>query len=330
VTAGGPAARRDAAWRKVSSIASIGECMIELRAGGGATSAPAFGGAVAAFGGDSLNTAVYLARLLADRGVAVDYATALGDDPWSSAMIAAWRAEGVGTGLVATLPDRLPGLYMIRTDERGERAFYYWRRQAAARDLLRQPQAGAIVEQLARYGLLYLTGVSVAILDDDRRRLLGLLERARADGALIAFDSNYRARNWAGVADARRWTEAAARVAHLALSGFEDERLLFGDASPEATAERLERLGVSEVAVRSGAEPCVVLSRDGLKRVPAERVAAPLDTTAAGDSFNAAYIAARVLGHGAEQAARHGHALAAAVIRYPGAIIPVEAMPRLP
>src|SRR4051812_50012175 len=80
------------------------------------------------YGGDTLNTAVYLARL----GVAVDYVTALGDDPWSDEMIAGWTAEGVGTGRVARLPGRVPGLYIIQTDARGERRFLYWRGSAPA------------------------------------------------------------------------------------------------------------------------------------------------------------------------------------------------------
>ena len=58
-------------------VASVGECMIEL--------SEAAGGLLArSYGGDTLNTAVYLARL----GVAVDYVTALGDDPWSDEMVA--------------------------------------------------------------------------------------------------------------------------------------------------------------------------------------------------------------------------------------------------
>jgi 2-dehydro-3-deoxygluconokinase len=66
------------------------------------------------YGGDTLNTAIYLARL----GVAVDYVTALGDDPWSDEMIAGWAAEGVGTEQVARVPGRVPGLYIIQTDAR--------------------------------------------------------------------------------------------------------------------------------------------------------------------------------------------------------------------
>ena len=110
-------------------IASIGECMVELR-----HRSPAE--LTLAFGGDTLNFAVYLARLTREQGIEVDYVGALGDDAYSDAMLAMWRAERIGTGLVARLKGRLPGLYTIRTDIRGERSFTYWRSASAAREML--------------------------------------------------------------------------------------------------------------------------------------------------------------------------------------------------
>jgi 2-dehydro-3-deoxygluconokinase len=109
-------------------IAIIGECMIELNG------AP-FGAMEQTYGGDSLNTAVYLARV-AGQSVAVDYVTALGMDPISEGMLSRWRAEGVGTDYVLRDPARQPGLYLIQLDAQGERTFLYWRNQSAARYLL--------------------------------------------------------------------------------------------------------------------------------------------------------------------------------------------------
>src|SRR5258708_22769680 len=105
----------------MARVACIGECMVELR------QAPR-GLYSRSFGGDTLNTAVYLARL----DVKVDYLTALGDDALSDEMIAAWTAEGVGTRRVLRLPGKLPGLYMIQTDAGGERPFFHLRENSAA------------------------------------------------------------------------------------------------------------------------------------------------------------------------------------------------------
>ena len=121
-------------------VASIGECMIELSQASGALLSRSYGG-------DTLNTAVYLARL----GVCIDYVTALGDDPWSEEMVRAWEAEGVGTGRVVRVPGRLPGLYVISTDAAGQRSFHYWRDNAPARLLFDLPETPAIARALAEY-----------------------------------------------------------------------------------------------------------------------------------------------------------------------------------
>ena len=92
--------------------------------------------------------------------------------------------------------------------------------------------------------------------------------------------------------------------------------------SPAATAERLHRHGVSDVIVKNGAEGAL-LSLDGERtNVPVPAAIDPVDTTAAGDSFNAGFIAARLRGTNGEDAALLGHRLAAVVIRNRGAIVP--------
>ncbi len=100
-------------------IACLGECMVEL--------APEPDGAGLfrlGVGGDSFNTAAYLARLAADGPARVSYVTALGQDTQSDRMIAAFREQGLDTDLVFRIADAAPGLYLIETDSEGERRFH--------------------------------------------------------------------------------------------------------------------------------------------------------------------------------------------------------------
>ena len=109
-------------------VVAIGEVMVELARG----SDGRFG---MACGGDTFNTAVYLARA----GIDVSYATALGDDPYSDGIVSMAAAEGIETDLMLRVPGRLPGLYLIETDPKGERRFRYWRGKAPARELFELP-----------------------------------------------------------------------------------------------------------------------------------------------------------------------------------------------
>jgi 2-dehydro-3-deoxygluconokinase len=301
-------------------VASIGECMIELRHRGERE-------LELAYGGDTLNFAVYLARLSRGRGVAVDYVTALGEDPYSDAMLAMWRGEGVGCDLVARLPGRLPGLYTIRTDAHGERTFTYWRSASAARDVLQGAHGSRIAEQLAGYDLLYLSGITLSILDPaQRERLMALADAIRTRGGRVVFDNNFRPAGWPDRDEARAVFDRMLRRVDIALPTLDDDQALFGVEDVSDCARRLHDLGVAEVVVKLGAKGCRFSSSGRTADVPAERVARVVDSTAAGDSFNAGYLAGRLAGLEPEAAAAQGNRLAARVIGHPGAVIPAAAM----
>jgi 2-dehydro-3-deoxygluconokinase len=300
-------------------VASVGECMIELRH----RSATALD---LAYGGDTLNTALYLARLTRDRDVRVDYVSALGDDAYSDGMLAMWRDEGIGTELVARLPGRLPGLHTIRTDAHGERSFTYWRSASAARDMLRGGRAEQVAAALAGYDLLYLSGITLSILDPPQRAaLITMADRVREHGGRVAFDGNYRPVGWPG-ADAARaaFDEMLGRV-DIALPTLDDEQALCGVTDARECADRLHRSGVAEIAIKRGQAGCFLSSAQFTGSVSAEPVETVVDSTAAGDSFNAGYLAARLFGADPPRAARLGHRLASRVIAHPGAIIAAAA-----
>jgi 2-dehydro-3-deoxygluconokinase len=288
--------------------------MIELTQASGALLARAWGG-------DTLNTAVYLARL----GVSVDYVTALGDDAWSEEMVRAWEAEGVGTGLVVRVPGRLPGLYMITTDADGQRRFHYWRDSAPARQLFELGATPGIVQALAGYGAIYVSGVSLSLYGEvGRARLFEALDGARARAGRVVFDTNFRPRGWPDLAQARAAFRAALAQADLVLASTEDLGLLYGD---DGLAELPTRDSNVEVVLKL-AEPAVRICHGRTELlIVAEPVEGVVDTTAAGDSFAAAYLAARLGGAEPAEAARAGHRLAGAVVRHRGAIIPRAAMP---
>ena len=240
-----------------------------------------------AFGGDTFNTAAYLARAGRPLGLKVDYATALGDDPYSEAMRGIFAGEGVGTGLVTVLKGRLPGLYAIRTDARGERTFFYWRREAAARDMFTGERGKTLAEALASYDWIYLSGITLSILDEAARaRLTEALDRARARGGRVVFDSNYRARGWPSIEATRAAFASVLRRVDVMLPTFSDEQAVWGDAEPRATIDRLHATGVREIVVKNG--DAIALASDGktLFQIAAEPVANVVDTTAAGAELN--------------------------------------------
>jgi 2-dehydro-3-deoxygluconokinase len=300
----------------MAKVVSIGEVMVELSRGADGR----FGQSI---GGDTFNTAVYLARA----GVETAYATALGDDRYSDGIRASAQGEGIETQLMLRVPGRMPGLYLIDTDGHGERSFTYWRDSAPARELFELPGWEAVAEAIVESSLIYLSGITLSLYSNTGLgRLFATLEFARERGARIVFDGNFRPRNWKGdLGRARTVYAQALKRTSIALPTFEDEVLLWGDGSPAATAERLATFGVQEIVVKNGAEGALVVNGGAAQFVPIPQPVEPVDTTAAGDSFNAAYLAARLDGQAPSAAAEAGHALAGRVIRHRGAILPRHA-----
>lgn len=303
---------------KNKKIAIIGECMIEL-------SGKPFSVQSQHFGGDTLNTAVYLSRLLPP--LSPRYITAVGTDNYSKQMLSAWKDEGLDVSSVLLNSDKLPGMYAIEINDVGERSFHYWRNDSAARYMCEHESFSTVVESLLDTDLVYLSGISLAILpDSSKSKLLAVLQQLKASGVMIAVDSNYRPHLWRDAADANDWLTKLYQLSDIALVTGEDEDLMLGktDSDPAQIAARLHAFGVKRVVVKLGSDGAM-WSQDGQQGVVSgNKVEQVTDTTAAGDSFNAAYLAAWSCGLNMAECCYWGNKLAAQVIQHKGAIIPPE------
>lgn len=308
---------------KSKQIGIIGEAMLEL-----SHQTPT--DLSLSFAGDTLNFAIYLSRLLQKHAFDIHYVTALGQDPYSDQMLLNWQTEGLKTDLIQRIENKLPGLYLIRTDSRGERSFFFYRSNSAARDLFKGDNRVDLSERLIGMDYLYFSGISLAILDEPSRQFLAdILQKAKQAGAKIIFDTNYRASLWINLTYARKTLQTFLKYIDIALPTFQDVQLVFGDATPEACVQRLLENDLSEVVVKCGAEPALVATLNQQQKVASCLVDKIVDTTAAGDSFNSAYFAARLLGFDPFKSCLYGHELAAKVITQAGALIPRAKMPNL-
>lgn len=286
----------------------VGEAMLELSQDGP--------GWRLGYGGDTLNTAIHLARA----GIATAYLTAIGSDPLSDELKAKWEGEGIDTSLVLTHEQRGTGLYAITTDPLGERSFTYWRETSAARALFAMDGVDAARAEAEWAGLFGFSLISLAILSDaGRQHLLDLATLVAAKGGIVAFDGNYRPRLWSDSVKAAEWRDRAIAVATIGLPTLEDEAALSGTVDAAEVARHWQGLGCNETVVKLGARGCLL--PDGTV-LPPPVLLEPVDTSGAGDAFNGGYLAARMRGQGVAEAAQSGHLLAGWSVMRRGAIPP--------
>ncbi|MGB5446161.1 MAG: sugar kinase, partial [Psychromonas sp.] len=257
---------------KSLNIAIIGECMVELQ--------KKDDGLKQTFGGDTLNTALYLSRLTQSHGIKTSYITALGNDPFSADMLEKWQTEGLDTSLIPQIAGKQPGLYYIETDDTGERCFHYWRSDSAAKYLFDQQDTPALIAKLLQYDAIYLSGITLAILTENGRKVLfDFLERYKAQGGKVFFDNNYRPKLWVSREEAINCYMKMLAFTDTALLTFDDEQDLYGDTEVNQCIARTADAGVKEIIIKRGSEDCLVVEDRKVHHVTPTIVSNVVDTT---------------------------------------------------
>jgi 2-dehydro-3-deoxygluconokinase len=294
----------------MTSAICIGECMVELR--------PVEDGHLRrGFAGDAYNTAVYLKRSAPDVDVA--FLTATGDESLSDAMVATWRGEGISDRLVFRIPGERPALYLIETNAKGDRKFHYWRSETPAKEWLRLLLAAGGAEVLDKAELVYVSGISLAILSfADRQAAIELLGSLKTK---VAFDPNIRPALWKTMDEAKHSFEEMVKISSIVLPSRQDYQLMYGMDDPDEQIRFTATLTDAEIALTCDEDGCRLRVGDEVIAMPTNAVKV-VDTSGAGDSFNGAYLAARLHGQNPVEAAKAGLAMAAKVVAQPGAIIP--------
>lgn len=295
-------------------VLAVGECMVEFSPW---EKQEGYG---LGFAGDTYNTAWYLTKRNSELNVA--FYTAVGNDDISQRMMSEFAASGIESDHVQTVDDATVGLYLISLDN-GERSFSYWREQSAAKKMMEfdeQFQAA-----LDASDLIYFSGITLAILGNSQRaKMLDQIAQAKSQGKIVVFDPNLRLRLWSDADEMTQVIMQGARVSNVALPSFEDEANWFRDATPMATADRYSQAGADIVIVKNGGEPVFYWENGKTGTVAVKPLASVVDTTAAGDSFNAEILAGIATGEPLERSIESACNLASLVIQGRGALVAVD------
>ena len=269
-----------------------------------------------AFAGDTLNTAIYLKKELGEAHT-VHYATKIGQDSISKELPSYLEKYNIETDLLQTSATKNIGLYAIDLVN-GERHFTYWRNDSAAKTLF-DDLSPACADDIMSHDYLYFSAISVAILND-KQAFFALIEQAKNKGKTIIYDANYRPALYTNKQQAQALHKQALKLATIYLPSIEDEQALSGELTATQIIEKSLALGVSEIVLKQGSEQIAYYENDEIKSIPIQPLQ-PVDTTSAGDSFNGAYLAARIKAHGKADSIGAGVHLSQQVIMQKGAII---------
>ena len=254
-------------------------------------------------GGSAANTAIALARF----GVQVGIVGRVGDDPLARYALADLEAAGVDLSQLQRDPEATTGLMFIAVTPDGERTMFGCRGANPGTDPA-QLDEGAI----ARAGWLHISGY--ALLERPQREAAcRAMEAAHRAGVAVSLDAGVEA----AILMADEVRALLPRIRMILPNELEAERLT-GQGEPVRAVEALLGYGVQVVGLKLGPRGCVVGSVDEIFAVPAFSVQV-VDTTGAGDAFDAGLILGHLGGLGLRGSALLANALGALTTTVEGA-----------
>jgi 2-dehydro-3-deoxygluconokinase len=296
-------------------LATLGECLIEISEVDTKINKNI---KKFAYGGDVLNTSVYLSR----NNIKTSFISALGNDSNSHWLLEEWQKENIDCSLIQKLDGYYPGLYMIELDDVGERSFMYWRNNSAAKNFFENISLlKKTLRSIKNFDYIYFSGITLAIMSDEvRDYFINYLKKFRLNGGKVIFDSNYRPILWKTQYQAKNYYIKVYKNCDIALPTYDDEKLLFNYKTKKECVQAIQKKGVKDIVLKLGKDGCFYLDEGKQVLVSTGKVKS-IDTTGAGDSFNAGYISAIINGKGKNNACKYGNSIAKKVIRKKGAII---------
>lgn len=232
-------------------------------------------------GGAPANVACACAKL----GLATAFAGKVGLDMHGDFLVQTLKECGVCTDALVQDPDAFTTLAFVRLNENGDRSFSFARKRSADVMLTEADLNPAVLEHTAvlHFGSLSLTD------EPSKSAVLAAVRQAKAAGALISYDPNYRPLLWRSEQHAVEEMRSVVPYADIMKLSDNETMLLCGTEDVYAAADVLHAQGVKLVLVTCGGDGALISCSSGKVFVPAVKTKA-VDTTGAGDSFLGGFL----------------------------------------
>jgi 5-dehydro-2-deoxygluconokinase len=270
-------------------------------------------------GGCPTNISVGTRRL----GLRSALLTAVGEDEVADFVLSFLRREGVETRFIPRKAGRRTSAVIMSIQPPDTFPLTFYRDNCADRALDLDDVRASPID---RTRVVLVTGTGLGY-EPSRSATIFATERARASGARVVVDIDYRPGEWASAEHFGVHMRALLRSAHLAVGTDEELRAATGEADSMTGAQRLLGLGLEALVLKRGGEGAVIFRREHAPvAVPAFRIEV-LNVLGAGDAFASGLLYGWLKGWTLERAVRMGCATGAIVVTRHGC---ANFMPTLP
>ena len=297
-------------------VVAIGEILVDFVSTrpGAYREAPAF---EKCLGGAPMNTIVGVSRL----GISAGAITAVGDDPFGQFLIEELKRNKVDVSQVKVKRGRRTTITFVANEPMsGERTFLFYRKpwiEETADSALEPDDIN--VGYVAKASILHVSGFALS-QNPCREAIFKAIRHARKTGVKVSFDPTLRVDVWDSLKILQETYNQVLRLSDVATFSREEAEFIFGTSEAEEAARRALRYGIGTVGIKLGEKGSLIMSEDGRTVKATAFKVKVVDTTGAGDGWNAGLLVGLCEGWDLEKCITVANAVGAMVVTKRGAI----------
>ena len=295
------------------NVCSIGEAMIEISNIKNSLYNQSFAG-------DTLNFCNYLDK----KKLNAFFLSAIGKSEINQSLLDFVKSKKISTKYIKKINQFEVGLYLIKNKDNGEKQFFYWRDESAAKQYFNNIDFLNLYKELKNFDYIYFSGITLSIIHISKLnnfiKLLKLLKRKKIK---IVFDFNIRPSRW-NKKNLNIFLDSVLKFVDICFLSGEDMKNWKNKNNIKSHEQIVRKYKIKHSIFRKNAKFTYVFLNKTRYVFKNKLLKTVVDTSGAGDGFNAAYLSNFIVNNDPVLALKAGSSLGSKIVMKKGAIVDVK------
>ena len=295
------------------NVCSIGEAMIEISNIKNSSYSQSFAG-------DTLNFCNYLDK----KKLNAFFLSAIGKSEINQSLLDFVKSKNISTKYIKQINQFEIGLYLIKNKDNGEKQFFYWRDESAAKQYFNNIDFLNLYKELKNFDYIYFSGITLSIIHISKlNNFIKLLKLLKSKKIKIVFDFNIRPSRW-NKKNLNIFLDSVLKIVDICFLSGEDMNYWKNKNNIKSYEQIVRKYKIKHSIFRKNAEYTYVFLNKTRYVFKNKLIKKVVDTSGAGDGFNAAYLSNFIVNNDPVLALKAGSSLGSKIVMKKGAIVDVK------
>ena len=295
------------------NVCSIGEAMIEISNIKNSLYNQSFAG-------DTLNFCNYLDK----KKLNAFFLSAIGKSEINQSLLDFVKSKNISTKYIKQINQFEIGLYLIKNKDNGEKQFFYWRDESAAKQYFNNIDFLNLYKELKNFDYIYFSGITLSIIHISKlNNFIKLLKLLKSKKIKIVFDFNIRPSRW-NKKNLNIFLDSVLKFVDICFLSGEDMNYWKNKNNIKSYEQIVRKYKLKHSIFRKNAKFTYVFLNKTRYVFKNKLLKTVVDTSGAGDGFNAAYLSNFIVNNDPVLALKAGSSLGSKIVMKKGAIVDVK------